>query len=461
MQHKIKLENVTKVHFIGVGGISMNGLAQILARDGYVVSGSDKQASEVTRILQKAGIDIKVPNAADNISPEYDLIVFTDAIQPDNPEYARAVELGLPMMGRASLLKIITQGYERTVCVAGSHGKTTTTALLASVAQAAGLDPTVHVGGHVAGALNNRVGESPFFLLEACEYKNNFLQWHPYIGVILNIDADHNDFYGGGIDGLIDSFAQFARNIHPEGALIINAQTQGFDRIVAGLACRVISFGLYENPTGVHLYPRDVSFSDGGQPYFSAVKGDEVLASVDLALVGEHNIANALACFAVAEALALAPQAVKRGLEAAPGVKRRYEYKGEFNSVPIIDDYAHHPTEVRACLAASRKKHSGRIVCVFQPHLYSRTRDLMEEFANSFGDADKVLLLPIYAAREVHDPTVSSEQLCDLMRRRNCDVECFDDFYTAEQWLRLHLVAGDLLLTVGAGNVHLIAETLL
>jgi len=462
MNRTLDLGNAKNVHFIGIGGISMSGLAEITQRHGYRVSGSDNSDTAVAH-LREAGIEVMIPNAALNIKSDHDLVVYTAAIQPDNPEYMQAQALGIPMMERPVLIKAITQAYERTLCVAGSHGKTTTSALLASVVLEAGLDPTVHIGGRSMGNINNRIGDSPVFVLEGCEYKNSFLHWHPFVGTILNVDADHNDFYDG-IDGLIDSFARFARNIHPDGALVIHNETQGLERIVAGLDCRVIQYGLDDNKhrgAGTFFKPANVVYSVDGRPSFDVMKGKDVLIRVDLPLVGEHNILNALACFGVAEVMNIPPEATKRGLEKSQGMKRRYEAKGSFNGVPIIDDYAHHPTEVRACLAAARKSHTGRIVCIFQPHLYSRTRDLFEDFANSFVEADKVLLLPIYAAREAFDPNISSQMLGERMASLKKDVECFEDFYTIEHWLRANLVPGDLLITMGAGNVHMAGECLL
>jgi len=236
------------------------------------------------------------------------------------------------------------------------------------------------------------------------------------------------------------------------------------ETIVAGLDCRVITFGL-DNKThpsaAAHFSPADIQYSSDGRASFDVVKDADILMRVDLPLVGEHNILNALACFGVTDMLGIFPGATKRGLEKSQGIKRRYEAKGHFNGVPIIDDYAHHPTEIIACLAATRKRHAGRIVCAFQPHLYSRTRDLFEDFANSFGEADKILLLPIYAAREAYDPNISSRMLGERLVELNKDVECFEDFHTIEHWLRANLTSGDLLITMGAGNVHLAGECLL
>ncbi|MCL2364571.1 MAG: UDP-N-acetylmuramate--L-alanine ligase [Defluviitaleaceae bacterium] len=462
MNRTLDLGNAKNVHFIGIGGISMSGLAEITLRHGYRVSGSDNSDTAVAH-LRQAGIEVMIPNAADNIKDDHDLVVYTAAIKPDNPEYMRAQALGIPMMERPLLLKAITRAYERTLCVAGSHGKTTTSALLASVVLEAGLDPTVHIGGRSIGDINNRIGDSSYFVLEACEYRNSFLHWHPFVGTILNVDADHNDFYNG-MDGLIDSFVRFARTIHPDGALVIHSEAQGLDKVIAGLDCRVIEYGMdkiQRRSGGMFFSPANIFYDTGGRASFDVMKDAEKLTRVDMPLVGAHNILNALACFGVAEVLGIPAEATKRGLEKSQGMKRRYEAKGNFNDVPIIDDYAHHPTEVRACLAAARKSHSGRIICVFQPHLYSRTRDLLEDFANSFTDADKILLLPIYAAREAHDPNISSRMLGERMSELSKDVECFENFNTIEHWLRKNLTDGDLLITMGAGNVHLAGECLL
>ena len=452
---KVRLGKVKNVHFIGIGGVSMSGLAEILKNDGYQVSGSDNQQTATTIRLQAAGIEVKTPNAAENIRKEHDLVVYTAAVKPDNPEFAAAREMDIPMMDRAALLAEITKGFPQLVCIAGSHGKTTTTGLFSSVAIEAGLDPTISIGGFMSGGANYRVGDSDCFILEACEYSNSFLQWFPYIGVILNVDADHIDFYGG-MDGIIDSFARFAGNIHPSGALVIHAHTQGFERITAAAKCKVIPFG-----DGNLYYAHNTDFSDDGKPAFDVYNEGTFLTRVNLPLHGEFNMINALACFAAASQLGLGPETIKRGLEAAMGIKRRFEYKGMFNGAKIIDDYAHHPTEVKACLAAARKSHAGRIICVFQPHLYSRTRDLFDDFALSFSDADLIHFVPIYAAREKFDPSITVEMLGERVKGNGGSVECHCDLYTAETKFRDLLSPGDLLITMGAGDVHFIGERLL
>jgi UDP-N-acetylmuramate--alanine ligase len=329
MRHKIDLNNAKYIHFIGIGGSSMSGLAEILLKDGYIISGSDNKNSEATARLARLGINIYIPNAGENIQASHDLIVYTAAIRPDNSEFIASKESGKQMLERSHLLKAITKGYQQAVCIAGSHGKTTTTALIAGVAVAGGLDPTVHLGGFLHNGLNNRVGSSPCFILESCEYRNTFLQLDPYIGTILNIDADHIDFYGG-MDGLIGSFASFARNIRPQGALVINTATQGFAEIVKNLPCQVITFGMEAN---AHYYPANIQFDKQARPTFDVRKCDKMLIRVELPLPGTYNILNALACFAVAQMLEIPPEIIKHGLENAQGVKRRFEYKGNFRGL--------------------------------------------------------------------------------------------------------------------------------
>jgi len=513
MKKHTSLEKYKKIYFIGIGGVSMSGLAEILFKDGFEISGSDKTDSTATRHLQEVGIRINIGAAAENITPDIDLVVYTAAIKPDNPERVAAEGYGIPIIVRAQLLGHILEGYEHAVCIAGTHGKTSTTALVTAITKAAGLDPTVNIGGYIGDA-NYFVGSSSYFILEACEYSNSFFHWHPYIGVILNIDADHLDFYGS-IDEIIDAFARFARNIRPNGTLIINESVPGFDRIVDGLACKVVRFKtevksilcMDENPLGIAssgmstpnkvtsgdaplvYWVRDASLdssraatnkandtqaitslagtqsavtqsaaSSVGSQSFDVMGGTAFLARVNLPLPGDYNMYNALAAFAVAEELGIPPHETAKALSTTQGVKKRYEYKGEVDGVTIIDDYAHHPTEIKACLAAARQTHKGRIICLFQPHTYTRTRNHFDDFTQAFDEADITLFVPIYAAREPFDPTISSKMLAEQVGGMSINCNSFEE---AEDWLRGKLQPGDLLITMGAGIVHIVGERLL
>jgi UDP-N-acetylmuramate--alanine ligase len=454
MREKICLNGAKNVHFIGIGGISMSGLAEVLNRDGFIVSGSDDVETEITNRLSSIGIKIFYPNAAKNISDEIEMVVYTAAVKPDNPEFKAAAEKKIPMLERAVFIGEILKGNDA-VCVAGSHGKTTTTSMLSEIALAAELDPTIFIGGHMnAGGMNYRVGDSKVFILEACEYSNSFLHWQPRVGIILNIDADHLDFFGS-MENLIDAFKKFAEKIRPNGALIIQ---KGLEKIARDVKCDVFTFGLSND---ADFYADKISY-DEGKPSFDVMRGENFLAKINLPLPGEYNLLNALASFAAAHALGVDAKISTAALSNVKGTKRRFEFKGEFNGAKIIDDYAHHPTEIVACLAAARQgAGSGKIFCLFQPHTYTRTKNLLMDFAKSFSDADKIILLPIYAAREPFDEKISSEILADEIKKHGDDVIFVESFYEAKNYLREVLQPNDLLITMGAGDVFKVGDELL
>ncbi|MCL2356302.1 MAG: UDP-N-acetylmuramate--L-alanine ligase [Defluviitaleaceae bacterium] len=455
MRKKINLGDAKKIHFIGIGGISMSGIAEILHRDGFEVSGSDAAASEKTQRLEQLGIKIFVPNAAENISDDIDMVIHTAAVRAGNPEFDAVVQKNIPRTERAAFLATLLEGYNA-VCIAGSHGKTTTTSFVAEITLAAGLDPTINIGGHMnSSGSNYRVGDSNIFVLESCEYSNQFSHWNPYIGVILNVDADHLDFYGT-MDNLKAAFGVFAKNIRPDGALIISSTAA----ITHNATCRVITFGLDDE---ADFRAENITYNEG-KPSFDVVSGKNLLARVDLPLPGEYNMLNALAAFAAASCLNISPEIIARALCEVRGTQRRFEHKGTLNGTKIIDDYAHHPTEVRACLAAAKRstdKSQGRIICLFQPHTYTRTKNLLDEFAQSFSDADEIVLLPIYAAREPFDPEISSEMLANLMKTAGKDVKIAQNFLEAGKYLKKVIRPNDLLITMGAGDVYEVGEKLL
>jgi len=455
---KIKLNMTQIIHFIGIGGISMSGLAEVLKKDGYFVSGSDDMASDITNHLKSLGIEVNVPNAAENISEDTDLVVYTAAVRENNPEFQAAKRMNKRMMERAELLGEILKGYDHAICIAGTHGKTTTTSIFAEVALAAGLDPTISIGGHMGtDGSNYRVGQSSYFVMEACEYSNSFHHWHPHVGVILNIDADHLDFFGD-LDGVVSSFRKFAENIRPGGLLVVRAGQPGLDIVTAGLECDVVTFAL--NQHEARFWVDDVEYDNLGRPSFDVMDGKQFLAHITLPLPGQYNMLNALACFAAAEWLGIDTQVTAQALMGAKGVKRRFQYKGTYNGAEIIDDYAHHPTEIQACLAAA-KRTGRRVVCLFQPHTYSRTKNHLNEFVQSFDDADLIVLLPIYAAREPFDPSISSAVVTEMLNVKGSNSVHFNSFEKAEQYLRKNLHPNDMLITMGAGDVYKVGESLL
>jgi len=456
---KINLgNNIAKVHFIGIGGISMSGLAEVLMHDGYTVTGSDNTQTAITNHLQQVGIPIIIPNMAQNIAYDVDLVVYTAAIRPNNPEFAAAVQMKKPMLERAALLGLMLQGYDKAICIAGSHGKTTATMLMAEILLEAELDPTICIGGHLRRTGSNyRVGESDYFLLESCEYSNSFHHWFPHVGIILNVDADHLDFFGT-FENVVASFRKFTDNIRTGGVLVVQDEARELvgETSLLKSHIQVITFG----ETSGRFTTDNIVYDNMGRPSFDILDNDYFLARVNLTLPGRYNMLNALATFAAAYTLGIAPDTISRALSNAKGVKRRYEYKGIYNGAHIIDDYAHHPTEIIQCLAAARKATQGRLVCIFQPHTYTRTRNHFDDFIRSFGDADKVLLLPIYAAREPFDPSISSLHLADGIKNNGKDVLHLNDFEEAITLLRTELIPGDLLITMGAGDVYFVGDAL-
>jgi len=453
---KINLGNVQKIHFIGICGISMSGLAELLMLDGYCVTGSDAKVSDISDHLQGIGIPVAIPNAAQNIPNDTDLVVFTAAIRVDNPEYQAAIAMGKHMLERAALLGKILQAYDNVVCVAGTHGKTTATSMMAEVCEDAGLDPTISIGGFMArDNTNYRIGNSPYFVLEACEYNNSFHHWYPQVGIILNIDEDHLDFHGN-FDGVKRAYRRFAENIPKGGVLVIQAGTPGFDIVTQNLPCRVVTFG--EN---AQYHAQNISYDEHGCASAEFFHGKNKLANVFVALPGRFNLQNALAVFAAAIELGIAPEVAAMSLGGLSGVKRRFERKGEYNGAVIIDDYAHHPTEIIECLAAARNATKGKLYAIFQPHTYTRTKNLLAEFAACFAKADHVALLPIFPAREPFDASISSLHLQQEMLRYKCNVFHFDAFSDAAKFYRTRLLPEDMLITVGAGDVYIVGEQVL
>jgi len=452
-QIPIKIE---KIHFIGIGGISMSGLAEILKYNGFTVTGSDDNSTAVTNHLKSKNIQVLIPNAKENITNDIDLVVYTAAIRATNPEYIAAKEKKLPMMERAELLGKILDGYEKSICVAGTHGKTTTTSILAEILINAGLDPTIQIGGHMnRNGANYHIGNSSYFVLEACEYNNSFLHWKPQIGLILNIDEDHLDFFGD-LNGVINSFEEFSKNILPNGTLIINRDTPSFDKITKHVN-RVISFGIEPSSEYTHIWGTNIDDSANGIA-FDVMKNDEFLTRVNTPMAGRFNVLNVLACFSACLALEIPMEKISQGLQTVKGVKRRFEHKGTYNGAKIIDDYAHHPTEIYHCLEAVGKR--DRIFCLFHPHTYSRTKNHLDDFARCFKGADKIMVLPIFPAREPFDPTISSEMLVEKIKQNGEDVIFVNNFQEAEDYLKSELTTGDLLLTLGAGEAYKVAEAL-
>lgn len=456
--YHINFHTPIHIHFIGIGGISMSGLAEILLKEGFFLSGSDSKTSELTERLSGAGAQIFIGQSASNIPADCDLVVYTAAIHPDNPEFAEAKRRSLPMLSRAELLGQIMSNYETAIAVSGTHGKTTTTSMISLILLAAKADPTISVGGMLEAIGGNiRVGHSGTFLTEACEYTNSFLHFFPTIGIILNIEEDHLDFFKDLAD-IRHSFHLFAKLIPAGGLLIINRSIAHYEEMIEGLDCRVVTFGLHPSSD---YSACSISYDTLARPSFELVKGGKPSGHISLGVTGEHNICNALAAIALAEALHIPQDTILKGLLAFSGTARRFQYKGEVNGFTVLDDYAHHPTEIRATLETAKHYPHREIWCVFQPHTYTRTKAFLPEFAQALSLANHVVLTDIYAARESDTLGISSETLADELRKLGCDVYYLPSFEEISEFLLKKCIHGDLCITMGAGDVVNIGEILL
>ena len=456
--YKLNFENPIHVHFIGIGGISMSGLAEILLDEGFTISGSDSKESDLTKHLEARGIQIFYGQKASNIIPGIDLVVYTAAIHEDNPEFAEAKNKNLPMLSRAELLGQIMDNYENSIAVAGTHGKTTTTSMISQILLEAKTDPTITVGG-ILDAINGnlRVGNSEVFISEACEYTNSFLNFRPKYSIILNIEAEHLDFFKD-INDIRASFRKYSANTLANGATIINGEIDNYEEIVDGLPQQIITYGL--NST-YDYYAENITYDEKACAIFSAMHNGTKIMDVHLNVPGKHNVSNSLAAIALCQAMNIPTEAIISGLSKFGGANRRFQYKGEIDGVTIIDDYAHHPTEIRATLTAAANYPHKRLVLVFQPHTYSRTKAFLNEFADVLSMADVVVLADIYAAREQNTYGISSKDILNLLKEKGSDAYYFPTFDEIEKFLLKNCINGDLLITMGAGNVVEIGENLL
>lgn len=456
--YKIDFEHPGHIHFIGIGGISMSGFAELLHSMGFTISGSDWHKSKITQHLESLGIEVVYGQSEENITTSIDLVVYTAAVKSSNPEYQEAERRGIPMMERAKMVGQVMKNYSSAIAISGTHGKTTTTSIASHVFLEADMDPTISVGGILQAIGGNiRIGHSEHFITEACEYTNSFLQFYPTVGIILNIEEDHMDFFKD-IHDIRHSFRLFAERIPKHGTLIINADIPNYEEITKDLSCRVLTYGL-ENPADFSA--DNISFDEMGRGSFDLIKDGQKGGHYSLAVVGKHNISNSLACLALASLYGIEHDTTQRALTAFHGTDRRFEYKGECNGFTIIDDYAHHPTEIVATLTSAQKYPHKTLWCVFQPHTYTRTKAFLKDFAKALSEADKVILTDIYAAREQDPGDISSQDLANELTALGKEVHYLPSFEEIEKFIIKNLVDGDLLITMGAGNVVEIGQNLL
>ncbi|NLC19027.1 MAG: UDP-N-acetylmuramate--L-alanine ligase [Clostridiales bacterium] len=462
----INLKKPCRIHFIGIGGISMSGFAEYLHNQGFKVSGSDQHKSDITEHLESLGIRFYLGHKSSNISPDIELVVYTAAVPADNVEMLEAKRLNIPVLSRAEMIGQLMLNFSDAIAVSGTHGKTSTTSMLASIFIEADLDPTVSVGGILDAIGGNiRIGNSEHFILEACEYTNTFLHFNPKRSIILNIDEDHLDFFKD-LQDIRNSFRLFAQKLPDDGQLFINGEIDNYEEIVAGLTCEVFTYGITDPAygkadTGYDYSADNIEFDEYGRASYDIYHKGYKLARIRLNTSGLHNVSNSLPAIAVALQEGVSIELIKKALASFKNSRRRFEVKGKIGEVTIIDDYAHHPAEIRATLTTALAYPHNNIWCVFQPHTYSRTKQHLTEFASALSLADMIVLSDIYAAREADPGDISSKDLADEIAKLGKEVYYFKSFDEIETFLLQNCMNGDLLITMGAGDIVSVGENLL
>jgi UDP-N-acetylmuramate--alanine ligase len=447
------------IHFIGIGGIGMSGIAEVLANLGFRVTGSDQKKSEVTAHLEELGAEVTEGHAAENVGDAH-VVVRSTAVRDDNPEIIEARRRSIPVIPRAEMLAELMRMKPYTVAVAGSHGKTTTTSMVATVLGIAGLDPTFVIGGIVRSyRANARLGKSELMVVEADESDRSFLMLTPMIAVVTNIDREHMDYYHD-MEDVRRCFGDFVNKVPFYGAAVLCLDDPHVQAVIPKVERRRITYGLSaQADVSAHEIQFDQSFGSS----FTVLSGIDVLGKVTLRVPGKHNVYNSLAAIAVGLELDVPFDTIAHALAEFSGADRRFQFKGEEKGVTVVDDYGHHPTEIKATLSAARiGAPSRRIVVLFQPHRYSRTSDLMDEFASAFNNADVLLVTDIYAASETPIEGINAEVLTERIKSYgHKNAEYIGELERAAEILRDHVREGDLVITLGAGSVHRAGDQLL
>lgn len=445
------------IHFIGIGGVSMSALALILKHHGYRVTGSDfRDGSQLDRV-RAAGIPVAIGHSADNIG-DAALVVYTAAIHEDNPELKAARASNAVVVERPILLGAMMKRYRCPIAVAGTHGKTTTTSMISQLLMRAQLDPTVLVGGDLPAIGGNlREGGNQYMVMEACEYCGSFLNFFPTVAILLNVEEDHLDFFKD-IDDIIGYFKRFAALVPSDGLIVANADEKNVQRCLSNAACKVVTYGLHT--ANADFTARNISYDELGMGRFDLYKRGKFIRRMELNVPGAHNISNALATIAVGDWLGISSSVLQAGLSDFHGTDRRFQHKGDFNGARIIDDYAHHPTEIAATLAAAGAG-TGDVWCVFQPHTYTRALKLKDSFAGCFSGCKQVVVADIYAAREKDTGLIHSRDLAAAIDAASHNAVYIEGFSAIADYLAAHVQPGDTVITLGAGDVYKVGHLLL
>ena len=455
------IDNIKKyknIHMIGIGGVSMSGIAEILLNFGFNVTGSDSSASEITEILNKKGIHVVTGHDLDSISKS-DLVVYSAAIKQDDPEMLESKRLGIPTIERADFLGELTRCYKDTIAVSGTHGKTTTTSMISLCFLEALKDPSIQVGAILKQIDGNyKVGNSEHFIIEACEYVESFLKFSPKAEVILNIDNDHLDYFKT-FENIKNAFIKYVKILPDDGLLVLNGDDSNCLDLPQYTKAKTLTYGITNKNTD--FFAVNIVFDNDGFPEFDVYNKNGFYDRIKLNVPGTHNVLNCLACIALCNEYGIKKEDIKSALLKFTGAHRRFEFKGKVNGASIYDDYGHHPTEIVATAKSLMNKKYNESWVVFQPHTYSRTKNLLDDFAKALLNFDNIIILDIYAAREKNTYNISSKDLADKIISLGKEAKYIPDFYECVSYIKENVKENDIIMTLGAGTVTQIGPMLL
>ena len=450
--------NNKRIHFIGIGGISMSGIAEILLTKGAIISGSDIQENKAINMLRNKGVEIFIGENPDIIN-NTDIVVYTAAISENNAEMIRAKELNKEMYERAKFLGLLTKEYENVLCISGTHGKSTTTGMVASCFLEDKKNPTIQIGAFLPKIKSNYyVGDNKYFIMEACEYVDSFLSFFPTSEIILNIDDDHLDYFKN-MDNVKKSFTKYINLLPNNGKLILNIDDENVLDLTVPENINLLTYGINNN---ANVTAKNINFDELGHPTFDVYYNNKFYINLHLSVLGNHNIYNALATTCMCIMHNISKESIIKGINEYVGVERRFEYIGTYKeNVLVYDDYAHHPTEIKATLNSTKNIKCHENYAIFQSHTYSRTKEHLEEFAEVLKDFDNIIIAPIYPAREINIYNIKESDLVDLIKPYNKNVQYIDSFDNIVTYLKNNLQENDLVITIGAGPVNEVGLKLL
>ena len=454
------IENLKKyknIHMIGIGGVSMSGIAAILKNWGFNVTGSDWAHSETTDKLNKMGIPVTIGHSIEDVKKS-DVVVYSAAIKKDDPEMIEAQKNNILTIERADFLGEITRCFKDTICISGTHGKTTTTSMVSLCFLEALTDPSIQVGAYLKQINGNyKVGNSEHFIIEACEYVESFLKFSPKAEIILNIDNDHLDYFKN-FENIKNAFIKYVKLLPNDGLLIINGDDKNCLDLTSYTSAKNITYGITNH--NANFYADKISFDDDGFASFDVYKNKQFYSNISLSVPGIHNVLNSLACICLCDAYNIDKIYIQKALKKFTGAHRRFEFKGKINNARIYDDYGHHPTEIKATASSLKNKKYNESWVVFQPHTYSRTKNLLDDFANALINFDHIILLDIYAARETNTYNISSQDLANKIKFLGKNALYIPNFEECINYLKNNVKENDIILTLGAGTVTEISDLL-